>query len=427
MALLLLALLLAAGSREPVSSLRSYGPGDVSVTALAPAGDEDLLTGLVRDGDGPSEAFAGRARRDGSLVWQKKFQPLTPFDETGLSLLPLPGGDEIVLTSSEQRTAPGERYLLRFSRLARDGSPAWHRALRPAVPMSEVFLAAAEEGAFVLLATAQDGLLVAKITGAGGLAWAQTISLRGAVLRASGLVASGDGWLVGGGLEGRPQGVLAALDRSGKVRRQKLYDNALATMAAVPGGGVVMAGRVKIAKPGWSDFDLQITRVDAAGRILWDRTIGTQRAEQWPIGIAATRSGILVLGGWSEPRPSFRDGWLLQLTPRGEIVWEARLDSGASDDFSLLAHDDARTVLDGSSGRIGKPVKSFQLWIPHGSRPVLPEPGPLSALPTSSTTRSSSSAPAAVQLSVTSAKVTLEPVQLELVPGNLSLVPEPRQ
>ena len=82
-----------------------------------------------------------------------------------------------------------------------------------------------------------------------------------------------------------------------------------------------MAGDTK--STGAGSFDGWLLRLDAEGRVLWERTFGGAAWDEFRALAVLPDGGVLVAGIKESTGARDRDnGWLLRLDAEGRILWE---------------------------------------------------------------------------------------------------------
>ncbi|HMO63871.1 MAG TPA: hypothetical protein PKE47_01360 [Verrucomicrobiota bacterium] len=122
--------------------------------------------------------------------------------------------------------------------------------------------------------------------------------------------------------------------------------------------------------------DAWAVRVDARGNRLWDRSYGGAFAEE-SHAVIADRDGGSVVAGWSDSRPEAgnktspahgqRDAWVLRLNDAGDILWDRSL-GGRNEDWAtdvVSAPDGGLLVVGNSLSREGG-TKTSPNWSPVG-------------------------------------------------------------
>ncbi|GBC79349.1 hypothetical protein HRbin09_00565 [bacterium HR09] len=120
------------------------------------------------------------------------------------------------------------------------------------------------------------------------------------------------------------------LDASGNLQWQRYFDNPTDVdsqdkiVRVVPvQGGYLVAAENWVGGVGAGEDDVWIIKLDTAGNVLWQKTVGGTFGES-PWDIRPTGDGGAIVAGytWSY---SIVDAWLLKLDASGALQWQKRL------------------------------------------------------------------------------------------------------
>lgn len=218
----------------------------------------------------------------------------------------------------------------------------------------------------------------------GNLLWQKTLGGSGTDVFRS-LVATADGGLILGGysLSGisgektepvRGSGLysdywIVKLDALGNIQWQRTLGgdgmDQLSNLLQTGDGGYVAAGlsasnasfdKTEDAR-GLTDF--WVLKLDAAGNLLWQRTLGGAGAEHLPRAIETSNGKILLAGGSdsdisgekSENSRGSSDYWVVQLSATGDLEWERTLGGTDFDLVYSLLETQSHHILVGGSSR----------------------------------------------------------------------------
>lgn len=180
--------------------------------------------------------------------------------------------------------------------------------------------------------------------------------------------ASGDGFLLSGWTESRGAGSndlwLLRIDAEGQVLWQRTFGTQLADegfrMVAAPGGGAVIVGQTESSGNG----DGWLVKVDAQGEREWQRTFGGD-ADDSLMGIAAVDSGGYILAGNTGGRTSKQgDGWVIRVDERGREVWQRRFRaSHANALVDIAPGDDGGFLVAGTAEPNDDKRRSTKAWV----------------------------------------------------------------
>jgi hypothetical protein len=118
---------------------------------------------------------------------------------------------------------------------------------------------------------------------------------------------------------------LVELDGEGKVVRENIYggpgQEAVYGIGFLPGGDIVLSGQTDSWGSGGGD--LWLVRTDAMGGFVWGRTLGTRDWETAFI-LAVDADGRILTGGQrGEITAGHGDGWLAEWDPDGNLLVQA--------------------------------------------------------------------------------------------------------
>lgn len=91
-------------------------------------------------------------------------------------------------------------------------------------------------------------------------------------------------------------------------------------MAALPDGGLALAGHTDSKGAGYKDFWL--VRVDPCGALVWDRTYGGAQYDEANAVAALADGGFAVAGYTQSKGAGGRDFWLVRTDEDGALVWD---------------------------------------------------------------------------------------------------------
>lgn len=196
--------------------------------------------------------------------------------------------------------------------------------------------------------------LVLRFDAGGDLIWERDYGGKG-VEWAEFLQALPDGGMVVVGAtnsrgEGETDGWVFRLDPSGEVLWDQTFGGArrdrIDAVSALPDGGFVVSGDTESAGDG--PFDGWVIRLDADGDVLWERTYGGAGRDEARFIESLSDGGFAVAGLTTSRGAGDEDAWILRLDPAGEVVWEATV-GGAAPDRAL----ELRETADGGLVAVG--------------------------------------------------------------------------
>lgn len=158
------------------------------------------------------------------------------------------------------------------------------------------------------------------------------------------------------------------LDAGGGVQWQKTLGgdgpDELVTAVVVPGGGYLLCGRSESGKSAdktletRGNMDYWLVRLDAEGRVLWDKSYGGKYADMVKDAVATPDGGFLIGGTSNSPESIDKlyksngqgDYWVLKLDKSGAIEWQQVYGGDQEDDLTcILPTIDGNYILAGYS------------------------------------------------------------------------------
>ncbi|WP_076606101.1 hypothetical protein [Cystobacter fuscus] len=143
---------------------------------------------------------------------------------------------------------------------------------------------------------------------------------------AEGVIATGNGFSVVGYTNSRQPGVNQAwvlrFDKAPPPRWQRTYagNGKLGTsghaISSMPGGGLIVVGAERVPGGGFQGWLLALS---PEGDVLWERTPGHEGVNGLN-AVSVLEDGSIVAGGAQE-----REGWVVRMNSRGELLWEVKL------------------------------------------------------------------------------------------------------
>ncbi|WP_321501854.1 serine/threonine-protein kinase [Breoghania sp.] len=176
---------------------------------------------------------------------------------------------------------------------------------------------------------------------------------------AAGIAVAGE--IDGGGDVGR-QGVLHNLSLSGKLRWTSVFgdngDDSFRAVVAMPDGGFVCAG---ISQSGAQQSQGIVARFSSSGARLWSRRFGGPGLDGLQTLVRLSNGNLVAAGGSSRIAGSRMEGWLLTLSPSGELISERTFATAEGGVFNAVAAAPGGGLLLAGSSGIRDAVTS-QFW-----------------------------------------------------------------
>lgn len=287
--------------------------------ALAP-GEARAQTWIRVEGEtGVERAAAVRVLAGGSAAW------------AGVTTSAGAGGLDALVQQVDRCGRPSWTRTL--------GTPLDERAAALAVPVSGVGLLVA--GDRETAASDLDGWW-ARLDAAGSIVWQAALGGAGDdAIRAAAATTDG-GFLLAGSLDGEgtggSDGWIVRLDGAGAVVWQQRYggtgDDRLRAIAERPGGGAWAVGERDLGDPAYDE--LWLLRLDPAGSVLWERTLGGEGDESGRALVPTADGGVVVAGFSDSTGLGLSDAVAARWDAAGGLGWQRAL-GGSDDDIGLAA------------------------------------------------------------------------------------------
>lgn len=142
------------------------------------------------------------------------------------------------------------------------------------------------------------------------------------------------------------------LDKDGRELWLKAFggpkNEELSAVAALPDGGIVVAGQTSSKSVGQSDA--WVLRLDANGKLIWEKTFGGVEYD-YASSVALMPNGNLVIAGVNNSKGVSSLGfWVFTLNADGQLLWEKIfVDKARIGDPSIAVMPDSNLVLAGST------------------------------------------------------------------------------
>jgi len=109
-----------------------------------------------------------------------------------------------------------------------------------------------------------------------------------------------------------------------------------------------------------NNADFWLTKVDANGSPLWNRTIGTPNWEEPPRLIETKDGGFALVGFSGSPMITWGDFWLVKTDALGNVQWNKTYGTGhVAIPLCLVQASDGAYVMGGPAPFMGNPM----LWL----------------------------------------------------------------
>jgi len=248
-------------------------------------------------------------------------------------------GPQVVLCS---RTNVSERVWV--SKVTSKGQVEWLNVYSISGEVEGV--AVTKNGSVVIdgnFDNSNSSVWVMKLNGRGEVLWARKYSVDG-YAKVSSIAVGGDGSII---LVGRawvktslgPGLWVVKLNPNGDVEWSKVYDGKGSdwgsAVAVDEGENIVVAGTSDSFGNGYED--VWVLKLKENGSVVWQKTYGGSNNDE-ALGVAVDGDGGVVVVGrtWSFGA-NITDGWVLKLTPEGNVEWGEAYGGNGSNAFKSAA------------------------------------------------------------------------------------------
>lgn len=202
---------------------------------------------------------------------------------------------------------------------------------------------------------------VVKLDSGGNLAWEQAFGTSGqeysyGILEARNALGAPDGFAVlgyqGSPATSVPDLIVLRLNANGSMRWQRRYDagdrDTGGAIDQTADSGFVIAGS-SLSFAG-SGVDVWVLKLDTDGDIVWQRSIGTDTADERVRSIRQAVDGGYIIGGKTWEFDANGDMWVVKLDASGDILWQKSLGgAGADEAYSVQGTGDGGSIVVGTT------------------------------------------------------------------------------
>ena len=285
----------------------------------------------VPDWDGDEDLWIVKVSPTGSIIWERSYAGLVDQDDLGIHVAARPEGGCFV--SGFRGYNDWDAWVIA---LDSDGNEQWARTYGG----STVDIGQS------IVATPDGGALLAGWTGS----------------------SDGD---VSTPLHGEYDGWLVKLDANGDIEWDRSYGGSgvdqFQDILALPGGDYLVLGASTSSNGDITEYhgnwDVWLMRVDASGTILWSHSYGGSDPDS-PFSMIPYQGNYLIAGSTTSSDGDVSvsydvlqnglpygggDGWLLMVSPAGELLWDNSVGGSDGDVLYALAPTDNGFVATGIS------------------------------------------------------------------------------
>ncbi|WP_290623504.1 MULTISPECIES: PGF-CTERM sorting domain-containing protein [unclassified Archaeoglobus] len=331
------------------------GRNDDEVFSIAEAANGDIIVaaGTESFGAGDYDFWILRLDADGNIKWQKTYGG-AKRDEA-MSLVEAANGDIIVVGAAYSFGSglEDEAWILR---LDADGNIKWQKTYGGAKRDAFCAVREASNGDIIVagvtwsFGAGKGDFWVLRLDAEGKIKWQKTYG--GAEFEVAwSLVEATNGDIIVAGVtysfgEGQKFWVLR-LDAEGKIKWQKTYGGAendwLWEMVEASNGDIIVAGVTESFGAG--DYDAWILRLDAEGKIKWQKTYGGAKRDGALAMVEASNGDIIVAGVTESFGAGDKNAWILKLPSDGSLEYFSQDSHAILNDTNAQSNNSNASIL----------------------------------------------------------------------------------
>ena len=299
-------------------------------------GDLLLAGQTLSFGAGEDDILLARLGEDGRILWQEAIGG--PLHDYARSIVEGSDGNIVIAGGSDSWGAGGGGFDAFVARLDGEGTLLWQKLLGGSASDGVQAVVETMDAGIILTGTTESfgagasDLWVVRMDAGGGVVWEESIGT-GEDDYGTSLVERGDGTLaVGGGTMAYDENgglVLLELDGGGGLVSQRYLGGGKVefawSVAGTGDGGLIVGSSSNFSDP--LEDDLFLMRLDDAGEILWQRSIGGPWEDMLKAVIESGSGGYWAAGEGqtSDTDPESDDWdvydiWIAKLDGQGQIT-----------------------------------------------------------------------------------------------------------
>ena len=304
--------------------------------SIIPSLDGFLVVGrTVSYGSGKEDLYLIKLDAEGRMVWNRSYGGAEM--DVGHGIAARDGG--FILVGYSYSYGTGGAPTAYVVRTDPEGRMLWNRTCGG--PHAVAHAVEGDEGGCVVAGVTYSfgagsaDAYVFRIDDQGTLVWNRTFGGRGSDVTYDIVACSGGGFALTGSTlsfgAGNGDMYLVRIDAEGRLMWNKSYGGSLADeawkLAEAVDGGYLLVGRRQVNSDRWN---LYAVKVDKDGTMAWDFAYGAQSDSYGTDCLALDDGGFLVVGYAYSAGSSESDVVLLRLGPSGSLVWDTvMLDAGS--------------------------------------------------------------------------------------------------
>jgi hypothetical protein len=306
------------------------GTGDDRAFYAAKAGDGYVVVGSSTSfEEGKTVACIVRFDSQGNQLWNRTF--LENFGLEFRYVCCVPGGFYL-MGNTFYATGKVEGFVLKTDA---QGVPLWNITLKAAEGVNKLFSGTTDGNSIIVAGLTQSQgntnnaqAWLAKLDTDGNIIWNRTYGDSAETAARAVTLTQDNCYVVAGYVDSNGMGnydfLAMKISTDGNLLWNKTYgglqsDKAYTITSAA--NGYVVAGDTR--SKGAGDCDAWIVKIDLAGNLVWDKTVGGSSFDSPTHIIASPNGGYLVAGTTFSFGNGQRDFWLFKVSDAGEIVWSS--------------------------------------------------------------------------------------------------------
>ena len=323
-------------------------------------------------GAGRNDGWIVRLDKTGKRLWEKTFGG--PGFDVFMTVSPLPDKGFIVGGLTQTKSKGGlDGWIVAVDY---QGKVLWettaggakHDGIKSSIRMPEggTLLAGYTESQ----GKGRRNAWLIKVDDAGKVLWEKVMGGEKREEFSSIAAVPGGGYLVAGISKsfgaGNADGWLVRLDQSGqKSLWSKTYGdakwNALSFGQSTPSGGFILAGNTQ-SNPA-NQSDMWVVKVDSKGKMIWQKAFGGKGMDFATSIFPLKNDGFLLSGSTLSKGAGKYDAWLIGLDSKGQQSWERTLGQSENDGLTRLETlSSGGFIAAGFSAKPGK-TEDFDGWV----------------------------------------------------------------
>ncbi len=352
---------------------------DTSFSIAAYPNGDTISAGYTRSGTGAdADILWLRLDKNGNLLWQKTWGGQKRDMATSVATMP-DGGFVTAALSQQDKHAEGDALIMRHDK---NGRLIWKKFIGGEKYDIPYAIRVSRSGNIIVAGYTKsagkgdaDGW-VFSLNKKGKLLWEHTFGTKGRDwLRAMTLLPNGHIAVAGGTKADKKADSFSwvmLLDRKGRKIWSHIYrfsENVARAIIPLKNGKLAIAGWVH-AKNSITGRDIWIARLDADGRIIWQKKLGGSGDDHTEALIALPGGDIALAGGTTRNLAviTVRAAWMLRLDKRGKLMWRRSFEGKSDQLYALASLPDGHLAAAGASWRKNRGSDAWILTLNKNGR-----------------------------------------------------------